>query len=140
MKKLYLTAALIAALAAPASAGIFSDDADVASRNLSRAADNFEILRRVVFMNGITDNYMMEIIGFCSIKVDVAENQLEVTCKSPEGWRKHFLGLSDNVTYFVEQMDAAEVSVNYYRFTFKPQNIIPDIDFRGGAELPRSQP
>lgn len=140
MKKLYLTAALIAALTAPANAGIFSDDATVASRNLSRAADNFEILRRVVFMNGITDNYMMEIIGYCSINVDVSENQLEVTCKSPEGWRKHFLGLSDNVTYFVEQMDAAQVSENYYRFTFKPQAIIPDIDFRGGAELPRSQP
>ena len=51
----------------PGLAGIFSDDADVASRNLSKAADNFEILRRVVFMNGIIDRYMLEIIGLCSI-------------------------------------------------------------------------
>lgn len=138
--KLSAIALFLGLTPAATTAGIFSDDATVASRNLSKAADNFEILRRVVFMNGITDNYMMEIIGYCSIKVDVPEEQLEVTCKSPEGWRKHFLGLSDNVTYFVEQMDDAQVSENYYRFTFKPQAIIPDIDFRGGAELPVSQP
>jgi hypothetical protein len=116
-------------LASTASAGIFSDDAEVASRNLSKAADNFEILRRVVFMNGITDRYMLEIIGLCSI-VD-QHNQLEVTCKTDEGFKKHFLGLSDNVTYFVEQIAVADVSVNHYRVTFKPQALIPDFDLRG---------
>jgi len=139
MKKILTAGAMVLAMCVPAQAGIFSDDADVASRNLSRAADNFEILRRVVFYNGITDTYMMELIGFCSIVADTMDNQLEVTCKSPEGWRKHFLGLSDNTTYFVEQLDAAQVSENYYRYTFKPQAIIPDIDFRGGAELPTAQ-
>lgn len=113
----------------PATAGIFSDDAEVASRNLSKAADNFEVLRRVVFMNGITDRYMLEIIGLCSI-VDQL-NQLEVTCKTEDGFKKHFLGLSDNVTYFVEQIDVYDVSVNHYRVTFKPQALIPDIDLRG---------
>lgn len=113
----------------PTQANIFSDDADVASRNLSKAADNFEILRRVVFMNGITDRYMLEIVGLCSI-VD-QQNQLEVTCKTGEGFKKHFLGLSDNVTYFVEQIDIFDVSVNHYRVTFKPQALLPDVDLRG---------
>ena len=130
MKKI-LTAAAIAAtfFAAPVTAqSWFDDDATVASRNLSKAADNFEILRRVVFMNGITDNYMLEIIGYCSIVDQV--HQLEVTCMTEDSFKKHFLGLSDNVTYFVEQLEPAVVSRSHYRVTFKPQAIIPDIDFR----------
>ncbi len=112
----------------PVQAGLFDDDAETASRNLSKAADNFEILRRVVFMNGITDRYMLEIIGLCSI-VD-QNNQLEVTCRTDDGFKKHFLGLSDNVTYFVEQIDAGNVSSSHYRVTFKPQRLIPDVDLR----------
>ena len=109
-------------------------DAQVASYNLSKAADNFEITRRVVFMNGITDNYMLEIVGLCSIEDQV--NQLEVTCKTgPDAFKKHFLGLSDNVTYFVEQLEARDVNVYHYRVTFKPQGIIPDVDLRlSGSE------
>lgn len=43
-----------------------ADDAAVASRNLVKAADNFEVNRRIVFYNGITDSYMLTIEGFCS--------------------------------------------------------------------------
>jgi len=103
-----------------------STDAQVASENLSKAADQFEINRRVVFMNGITDQYMLEIDGLCSI--DDQGNQLEVTCKTPDGFKKHFLGLSDNVTYFVEQLRAADVSTQRYRVIFKPEAILPDVD------------
>lgn len=124
---------LSAATVLPVSAqSWFDDDATVASRNLSKAADNFEILRRVVFMNGITDNYMLEIIGYCSIEDQV--HQLEVTCMTDDSFKKHFLGLSDNVTYFVEQLEPAVVSRSHYRVTFKPQAIIPDVDFRWNAE------
>jgi hypothetical protein len=116
-----------------------SDDAEVASDNLSKAADNFEIQRRIVFFNGITDTYLLEIVGLCSITDE--GNQLEVTCKVGDGqFKKHFLGLSDNVSYFVEQVESARVSDTYYRVTFKPQTIVPDIDFRGTTELPESQP
>ena len=106
-------------------------DADVASYNLSQAAEMFEINRRVVFINGITDNYLLVIEGRCSIEADTADVQLEVTCKTaPEGYKKHFLGLSDNVTYMVEQLDDAEVDVYNYRVVFKPDVIAPDIDYR----------
>jgi len=106
-----------------------SNDAQVASRNLSQAADNFEIMRRIVFYNGITNDYILKIEGLCS--QEQTDKKLAVTCKTgPAQFKKHFLGLSDNVTYFSEQMDAAPVNVYHYRVTFKPAAIIPNIDFR----------
>lgn len=107
-------------------------DASLASRNLSKAADMFEITRRVVFINGITDDVMLTMEGRCSIEDQT--NQLEVTCKvSDTEYLKHFLGLSDNVTYIAEQLETEDASVYHYRRIFKPQTIIPDVDFRGSA-------
>lgn len=126
-----LTIAALAATSILALAGC-QDDAQVASYNISKAADNFEIDRRIVFYNGITDTYMLTIEGRCSIEDQTT--QLEVTCKiGRDAFKKHFLGLSDNVTYFAEQLETADVSVFHHRVTFKPQEILPDIDFRGDA-------
>lgn len=112
-----------------------SEDADIASHNLSKAADNFEITRRIVFFNGITDTYLLEIQGRCSLGNDDPKHQLSVTCKVGDGeYKKHFLGLSDNVTYLVEQVDGARVSKDHYRVTFKPSEIVPDIDYRAPSE------
>jgi hypothetical protein len=106
-----------------------SNDAQVASYNLSQDADNFKINRRIVFYNGITGEYMLTIEGLCSQKPE--NKKLEVTCKiGPDSFKKHFLGLSDNVTYFSEQMEAAKASVYHYKVTFKPSVIIPDIQLR----------
>ena len=107
------------------------NEADVASQNLSTAADNFQINRRIVFYNGITDTYMLTIEGLCSLGNSDRDGQLTVTCKTgPEAYKKHFLGLSDNVTYFVEQLDAANVSPYHYKVIFRPAQIIPDIDLK----------
>lgn len=106
-------------------------DADVAAENLSIAAEQFEVQRRIVFINGITDEYLLTIEGRCSVETSDSAlgGSLEVTCKTPEGqFKKHFLGLSDNVTYLVEQLQAADVSTQQYRVIFKPSVIIPDID------------
>lgn len=107
-------------------------DADIASSNISKAADNFEIPRRIVFYNGITDKYMLTVEGRCSLgNADNRDQQLTVTCKVGEDqYKKHFLGLSDNVTYFAEQLEPVDVSVYHYRVTFKPQAILPDIDLK----------
>ena len=112
--------------------GCTDSDADVASKNLSKAAEQFEIQRRVVFFNGITDKYLLSIEGRCSIEsgpnTGVA-GSLEVTCKIGSGeFKKHFLGLSDNVSYFVEQLESENVSTTHYRVIFKPETIIPDVD------------
>ncbi len=129
MRKLTLAAIVATSLLALAGC---EDDASVASYNISKAADNFEIDRRIVFYNGITDTYMLTIEGRCSIEDQTT--QLEVTCKiGRDAFKKHFLGLSDNVTYFAEQLETANVSVYHHRVTFKPQSILPDVDFRGDA-------
>lgn len=106
-----------------------SRPADVASHNLSVAADNFQIQRRIVFYNGITDTYMLTIEGRCSLGNSDDPGQLTVTCQTgPTEYKKHFLGLSDNVTYFVEQIDAATVDTYQYRVMFRPLSIIPAVD------------
>ncbi len=114
MTKLAIFGALLGALAL---AGC--DDAKVASQNLSKAADNFEIPRRIVFYNGITGEYILTIEGLCSQEPD--GKKLAVICKTGPGqYKKHFLGLSDS----------ASASTSRYRVTFKPSVIIPDVNVR----------
>jgi len=92
-------------------------------------ADAFEINRRIVFYNGITNQYMFVITGFCSI--DPGPSKLDVTCKvGPNKYKKHFLGLSDNVTYFVEQISSKNVSTYHYSVVFKPSALIPTINIK----------
>jgi hypothetical protein len=132
MKKLILLSIIALSL-------LNCNDAHIASRNISEASDNFEIIRRVIFYNGITDKYIMTIEGKCSI--NPRSRVIDVICKTGVGaYKKHYLGLSDNVTYFIEQLESKEVSANHYRVVFKPQAIIPDIDFKGSlSDTPRNQ-
>ena len=104
-------------------------DADVVSRNLSIEADMFKVDRRIVFYNWITWDYMLSIEWRCSLGNYDPTGQLSVTCKvSEDSYKKHFLWLSDNVTYFVEQLESRDVSDYRYKVIFKPQTIIPDVD------------
>jgi len=126
MKKLTLSLIAVAALVTGCVR-----EADVASRNLSVAADQFEVSRRIVFYNGITADYMLTIEGLCSLGIYDANWQLSVTCKTgPTEYKKHFLGLSNNVTYFVEQIQPNKVDAFHYRVIFKPSVIAPDIDMK----------
>jgi hypothetical protein len=109
-----------------------SSDAQIASHNLSKAADMFEIDRRIVFYNGITGEYMLVIEGRCSFGSGSSTVSLTVTCKhGPNDYKKHFLGLSDNVTFFSEQVNSAPAGVYHYRVIFKPQALLPNVDFSG---------
>lgn len=107
-----------------------TSDAEVASQNLSKDADNFKILRKIIFYNAITDTIILDIEGFCSI--DAGDGRrMTVTCKIGEGqFKKHFLGESDNVTWVAEQLDAANVSVDHYKFVIKPEAVIPQVEVR----------
>lgn len=103
-------------------------DADTVSRNLSKDADSFNVQRRVVFFNGITDKYLLTIDGLCAINVDDAK-KITVTCKvGKDKYKKHYLGLSDNVSYFVEQTDAKYADKYHYKVLFRPKSIVPDLD------------
>lgn len=105
--------------------------ADTASYNLSKEADYFKINRRIVFYNGINGEYILQIEGFCSLGNQDPTGELSVTCKTGEdSYKKHFLGLSDNVTYFAEQIESKDVSANHYKVIFRPSTIIPSLEVR----------
>lgn len=105
-------------------------EADTVSENLSKSADSFEVQRRVVFFNGITDKYLLSIEGLCALDADDGK-KITVTCKTGQGqYKKHYLGLSDNVTYFIEQTDAKYESAYHYKVLFRPEAIVPDIDLQ----------
>lgn len=113
-----------------------SREAETVSYNLSKEADEFRIIRRVIFYNSITDTYILEMVGNISINIDSADNQLEVTAKiGPDKYQKHFLGLSDNVTYTVEQIGTADVNPYRYKLIFKPESILPiELEMKTGEE------
>lgn len=135
MKRVMGVAVIAASVVAVAGC---ETDASVASRNLSRAADMFEIDRRVVFYNGITNEYILTIEGKCSLGSGQSTKSVTVTCKTgPDEFKKHFLGLSDNVTYISEQLAGAKASTYHYRVIFKPQSVLPDIDFEGSSDALR---
>lgn len=124
---------LMIAVTGLATTAACSTDSETVSYNISEDADNFKVNRRVVFFNGITDTYLLTIEGYCSIQD--ADGQLEVTCKVGEDtYKKHFLGLSDNVTYFIEQLEPVESDPYHYKVTFKPEVIVPDIDLRTSGD------
>lgn len=131
MKKLQLLQIATVAVWCAVGLSACNNAADRASYNLSQAADNFEIERRIVFYNTESDTFMLSIEGLCSLGNADKSGELSVTCKvGPNAYKKHFLGLSRNVTYLVEQMDAAQVSTYHYRVIFRPASIIPDLEVK----------
>lgn len=105
------------------------DEAQTAAYNVSQAAHAFEVNRRCIFYNGITGEYILVIEGRLSVTEVAMQNQLEVIVKTgPAAYKKHYFGLSDNVSYFVEQLEPVAVDPFHYRVFFRPQTIIPDID------------
>lgn len=124
MKKIIATIA-IATLGVIGLSGCESD-ADKAAANISIAAENFEIQRNIVAVNGITDEVLFVVEGRCSIERD---GDLVVTCKHGEGdIRKHYVGLSDNVTFISTQVEGYDASVYHTRIILKPENILPNFD------------
>lgn len=125
IKKLAITIVIIMAVILAACT-----EADTVNQNISKSADSFEIERRIVFFNGITDEYLLTIEGVCSMDVQ-SDKTLRVTCKTDEDeYKRHYLGLSDNVSYFVEQVEGASVDPFRYRVIFRPESIIPNIDIQ----------
>ena len=103
--------------------------ADTASYNLSKSADAFQVTRRIIFYNGITGDYMLQVEGLCSLGNSDILGEISITCKvGPEQYKKHYLGLSDNVTYFVEQIDSTSLDPYHYLVIFRPSVIMPDIE------------
>ncbi len=104
-------------------------ESDVAAYNVSQAAHNFEVNRRVVFYNGITGEYILTIEGLLSVTPE--DGKLSVIVKTgPREYKKHYLGVSDNVTWFCEQLDPVQADPYHYRVIFRPATIIPDVEVK----------
>ena len=124
MKRLIAT--LLAATFASSLIVACSTEADVANENIKKAAEQFEIARRITGINGITDEILLEVEGKCSF--ESLPQYFEVICKTDGEFVRHIVGASDNTTWVVEQLTGADVSTSQYRFVIRPSAIIPDID------------
>lgn len=103
--------------------------ADRVSYNVSRDADNFNVIRRLTVMNARTDTIMFEMEGQFSITVDAEDNQLEITCETDDGiYKKHFVGLNEYTMYVVEDIGGAAVDQYHYTVNYLPEGNI--INFR----------
>lgn len=99
---------------------------DNVSANLSKEADSFNVVRQLTVINCIKGDVLFQMTGKMSITADTADNQLEITIEDENGnYQKHFVGLSDNVTYVVEQKMYKDVSNYHYTLNFNPSMWIP---------------
>lgn len=131
--KLTTAAALLILLITVVALAGCTSNATKANENLSIAADNFEVQRHIVGINGITGDYEFEVVGRCSINDE--GHQLEVTCRQgPDDYRKHMIGLSDNTFYVAEQLDPIDVSVYHTRIILKPETLLPEIELQTGKQ------
>jgi hypothetical protein len=125
-KFLAITAAVAVALGGLTAC---TSDATTVNKNLDTDADNFKVLRRVVFYNAIKGEYILEVEGYCS--VDPGDgNRMTVTCKVGSEYKRNALGKSDNVLWWYEQLTPSGVSPNHYTVIFKPEVIIPQPEVR----------
>ena len=96
------------------------------SYNLSQEADNFNNVRQVTVINCLQGDVLFQMTGKISITADTADDQLEIIVEDEYGnYKKHFIGLSDNVTYVVEDITSGDVSNYKYTLNFNPKMWLP---------------
>ena len=95
--------------------------------NLTKEADNFNIVRKLTVINCIGGDVLFQMTGKMSITADTSDNQLEIIVEDNGTYVKHFVGLSDNVTYIIEDLNLGDNAVSKYRYTlnFNPNMWIP---------------
>lgn len=131
-KKALLIAGSVALAATTLLAGCTSD-ANRVSQNLSTSADQFKVYRQVVVQNDITDKYIIEVTGLCS--VSPSSKQLAIICQTgPDSYKKDIAGLANNVSWSVVQLQGQSVSKYHYEIVFKPENVVPGFDLETGGK------
>lgn len=127
MKKSRIILALLSVLLTITVLTGCETEAQRVSYNLSQQADNFNIVRQLTVINCIEGDVLFQMTGKMSITADTADNQLEIIVEDNGTYVKHFVGLSDNVTYVVEDLNLGANEVNKYKYTlnFNPKMWIP---------------
>ena len=100
-------------------------ESERASYNLSKEADSFNVVRQITVINCLQGDVMFQMSGKMAIEMDEEENQLEVMIEDVEVYKKHFIGLSDNVTYIIEDIKCVDVDNYKYTIKINPEMWIP---------------
>ena len=123
MKKKLLSLLIVSILGVGCLCGC--SEAERVSQNLSQEADNFNVIRQVTVIDCITGDTLFQMSGKISITVDNTDHQLEIISEENKQYKKHFIGLSDNVSYVVEQLDVKDVDNYKFTINYNPKMWIP---------------
>lgn len=120
MKKLLVIATLLVLVLSGCS------QADRVNSNMSKESDNFNVVRKVTVINAIKNDVIFQMSGRMSIKADKEDDQLEIVVEDKKGeYQKHIIGLSDNVSYVVEDVTTKDVSKYQYEINYNPKMWVP---------------
>lgn len=96
--------------------------------NLAQEADNFNCYRQITVIDCITGDVLFTMKGRSSIIADTSDNQLEIITEYQKGmYNKQIIGLSDNTTYIIEDLEATAVNEYHYEINFNPNMWVPAI-------------
>lgn len=126
MKKKLTVVLVIAMMAAGIITGC--SEKDRVESNLTKEADNFNVVRQLTVINCLKGDVLFQMTGKMSITADTEDNQLEIIVENDDDtYVKHFVGLSDNVTYVIEDLNLGKNDVEKYKYTlnFNPEMWIP---------------
>lgn len=126
MKKKIVAALVVIGIIAALAAGC--SEASRVESNLTKEADNFNVVRQLTVINCLQGDVLFQMTGKMSITADVDDNQLEIIVENDDGnYTKHFVGLSDNVTYTIEDLNLGANDVEKYKYTlnFNPNMWLP---------------
>lgn len=126
MKKRIISVILIISLLTMMLAGC--TQASKVSSNISQEADNFNVVRRLVVVNGRTDKPFFEMVGAFSYELDVTDGIRRIICIVEVGdgiYKKHSVGLPDEAFWDVEDLSGAEVNKYKYEVNYLPEMIVP---------------
>lgn len=133
MKTRTMKLAAIGAVALAVALTGCTSDADKASENIATAAEQFEVQRTLVGVNGITGETIFFAEGRCSF--ESSGRRFDVTCKhSSDEYRKHVFILGDQDSVVVTQEAAIDISEYHTRIILKPQNLLPEFDIKVGED------
>ena len=115
MKKKIVAAIIAVSVAVGITA---CSEASRVESNLTKEADNFNVVRQLTVINCLQGDVLFQMSGRMSITADVDDNQLEIIVENNDNtYVKHFVGLSDNVTYVIEDLNLGANDVNKYQYT-----------------------
>lgn len=118
--------AVLLAVMVMATCLVGCSEADNVNHNLSQAADNFQVTRKITVYNARTDLIIMEMEGAMSLSNNTT-NELVVTCMTgPNQYKKNYIYLNDYVIYVVEDITGTVTDPYHYKIHF--YTAMPDID------------